>query len=186
MGVLSFVQRGKKTPWCVGLSEGFRQPRGKPECPQHFAFPEVSRETRGCLVLHSVSLEFPSGNSRVSLSLRAGLGQNLGQNLGNRQTTGYFLGIPGGVPGTRKPRYFVCRFGRFGAQTSLRLGSEPGKLEGDLGKLAGNTERKPGRVREETLVQANVRGQCRDSGCETTAATTAATTAGDRCMYVDM
>ena len=32
------------------------------------------------------------------------------------------------------------------AQTSLRLGSEPGKL-------AGNTERKPGRVREETLVK---------------------------------
>ena len=56
------------------------KPRGKPEGPQHFAFPEVSRETRGCLVLHSVSLEFPSGNSRVSLSLRAGLGQNLGQN----------------------------------------------------------------------------------------------------------
>ena len=54
----------------VGLSEGFRQPRGKPEGPQHFAFPEVSRETRGCLVLHSVSLEFPSGNSRVSLSLK--------------------------------------------------------------------------------------------------------------------
>ena len=63
-----------------GLYESFRQPRGKPEGPQHFAFPEVSRETRGCLVLHSVSLEFPSGNSRVSLSLRAGLGQNLGQN----------------------------------------------------------------------------------------------------------
>ena len=63
-----------------GLSKGFRQPRGKPEGPQHFAFPEVSRETRRCLVLHSVSLEFPSGNSQVSLSLRAGLGQNLGQN----------------------------------------------------------------------------------------------------------
>ena len=40
----------------------------------------------------------------------------------------------------------------FGAQTSLRLGSEPGKLEGALGKLAGNTERK---LRgEETLVRA--------------------------------
>ena len=34
-----------------------------PEGPQHFAFPEISRENRGCLVLHS-------GNSRVSLSLR--------------------------------------------------------------------------------------------------------------------
>ena len=40
-----------------------------------FAFPENSRENRGCLVLHS-------GNSRVSLSesVRAGLGQNLRQN----------------------------------------------------------------------------------------------------------
>ena len=30
----------------------------------------------------------------------------------------------------------------------------PRKLEGVVGKRAGNTERKPGRVREETLVQA--------------------------------
>ena len=37
------------------------------EGPQHFAFPEISRETRGCLELHSVSFEFPSGKSRVSL-----------------------------------------------------------------------------------------------------------------------
>ena len=40
--------------------------------PRAGAF-EISRENRGCLVLHS-------GNSRVSLSLRAGLGQNLRQN----------------------------------------------------------------------------------------------------------
>ena len=51
----------------------FRQTKRKTEGPQHFAFPEISRENRGCLVLHS-------GNSRVSLSLRAGLGQNLRQN----------------------------------------------------------------------------------------------------------
>ena len=79
-----------KTNLQVGLNEVFRKTKRKTEGPQHFAFPEISRENRGCLVLHSVSLEFPSGNSRVSLSLRAGLGQNLGQNLGNRQTTRYF------------------------------------------------------------------------------------------------
>ena len=55
----------------------------RPPCiegPQHFAFLEISRENRGCLVLYSVSLEFPSGKSRVSLRLRAGLGQNLRRN----------------------------------------------------------------------------------------------------------
>ena len=57
----------------VGLHTLFRQTKRKTEGPQHFAFPEISRENRGCLVLHS-------GNSRVSLSLRAGLGQNLRQN----------------------------------------------------------------------------------------------------------
>ena len=59
-------------------------------------------------------------------------------------------------------------FCRFWPQNSLRHGSEPPpndefhgvsrgfprKLEGVVGKRAGNTERKPGRVREETLVQA--------------------------------
>ena len=57
----------------VGLHKLFGQTKRKTEGPQHFAFPEISRENRGCLVLHS-------GNSRVSLSLRAGLGQNLRQN----------------------------------------------------------------------------------------------------------
>ena len=58
----------------LGLYEVFfRQTKRKTEGPQHFAFPEISRENRGCLVLHS-------GNSRVSLNLRAGLGQNLRQN----------------------------------------------------------------------------------------------------------
>ena len=52
---------------------GFPATKRKRVRPQHFAFPEISRENRGCLVLHS-------GNSRVSLSLRAGLGQNLRQN----------------------------------------------------------------------------------------------------------
>ena len=50
-----------------GLHKLFRQTKRKTEGPQHFAFPEISRGNRGCLVLHS-------GNSRVSLSLRAGLG----------------------------------------------------------------------------------------------------------------
>ena len=50
----------------LGLDPVFRKTKRKTEGPQHFAFPENSRETRGCLVLHS-------GNSRVSLSLRAGL-----------------------------------------------------------------------------------------------------------------
>ena len=39
-----------------GLYESFRQPRGKPEGPQHFEFPEVSREPDGVLVLHSCSI----------------------------------------------------------------------------------------------------------------------------------
>ena len=77
----------------VGLNKLFRQTKRKTEGPQHFAFPEISRENRGCLVLHS-------GNSRVSLSLRAGLGQNLNtknisQNLSEaklRKSTKY----PGG------------------------------------------------------------------------------------------
>ena len=34
----------------------------------------------------------------------------------------------------------------------------PRKLEGVVGKQAGNTERKPGRVREETLGQAKTLG----------------------------
>ena len=46
----------------LGLYILFRQTKRKTEGPQHFAFPEISRENRGCLVLHS-------GNSRVSLSL---------------------------------------------------------------------------------------------------------------------
>ena len=57
----------------LGLNPVFRKTKRKTEGPQHFAFPEISRENIGCLVLHS-------GNSRVSLSLRAGLGQNLRQN----------------------------------------------------------------------------------------------------------
>ena len=75
-------------PHWVGLYILFRQTKRKTEGPQHFAFPEISRENRGCLVLHS-------GNSRLSLSLRAGLGQNLRQNRGNRQHPGLFPGIPG-------------------------------------------------------------------------------------------
>ncbi|EOD07031.1 hypothetical protein EMIHUDRAFT_198278 [Emiliania huxleyi CCMP1516] len=43
----------------VGLGQVFRKTKRKTEGPQHFAFPEISRENRGCLVLHSVSLEFP-------------------------------------------------------------------------------------------------------------------------------
>ena len=56
----------------VGLSTVFRKTKRKTEGSQHFAFPEISRENRGCLVLHS-------GNSLFSLSLRAGLGQNLSE-----------------------------------------------------------------------------------------------------------
>ena len=64
---------GAPGPACRGINQVFRKTKRKTEGPQHFAFPEISRENRGCLVLHS-------GNSRVSLSLRAGLGQNLRQN----------------------------------------------------------------------------------------------------------
>ena len=39
----------------------------------------------------------------------------------------------------------------------------PRKLEGVVGKQAGNTERKPGRVREETLVQAKSGASTLDS-----------------------
>ena len=76
----------------VGLHIRFRKPKRKREGPQHFSFPEISKETRGCLVLHS-------GNSRVCLSLRAGLGQNLRRNREKRQHTGYFPGIPAKYPG---------------------------------------------------------------------------------------
>ena len=82
-------------PILFGLYLLFRQTKRKTEGPQHFAFPEISRENRGCLVLHS-------GNSRLSLSLRAGLGQNLRQNRGNRQHPGRFPGIPGFSRYTRK------------------------------------------------------------------------------------
>ena len=37
----------------VGLHQVFRKTKRKTEGPQHFAFPEISRENRGCLVLHS-------------------------------------------------------------------------------------------------------------------------------------
>ena len=109
--------------YAFGLYESFRQPRGKPEGPQHFAFPEISRETRGCLVLHS-------GNSRVSLSLRAGLGQNLRQNRGNRQNYRVFSRYTRGVSGLPAKYPGICRLGLFWDQTSLRLGSEPGKFDG--------------------------------------------------------
>ena len=64
---------GRGTGADLGLCILFRKTKRKTEGPQHFAFPEISRENRGCLVLHS-------GNSLFSLSLRAGLGQNLRQN----------------------------------------------------------------------------------------------------------
>ena len=54
-------------------------PEGNQRVPSTLSFRKFpgKPERRGCLVLHlSVSLEFPSGNSRVSLSLRAVLGQN--------------------------------------------------------------------------------------------------------------
>ena len=63
-----------------------------------------------------------------------------------------------------KYRYFAD-FADFGPKTAsdsaqspekwmVSPWSFPRKLEGAVGKLAGNTERKPGRVREETLGQA--------------------------------
>ena len=154
----------------VGLSQVFRQTKRKTEGPQHFAFPEISRENRGCLVLHSVSLEFPSGNSRVSLSLRAGLGQNLGQNLGNRQTARVFSRYTRGFSRYARKKYpgVLPIWLIWGPKTSLSAQSDsaqspkfdyfrwsfPRKLEGALRKLAGNTERKPGRalVKGVTLV----------------------------------
>jgi len=57
-----FFLSGRRLPF--GLNQVFRKTNRKTEGPQHFAFPEISRENRGSLVLHS-------GNSRVSLSLRA-------------------------------------------------------------------------------------------------------------------
>ena len=38
---------------CLGLEQVFRKTKRKTEGPQHLAFPEISRENRGCLFLHS-------------------------------------------------------------------------------------------------------------------------------------
>ena len=109
----------------VGLYPCFRKPKRKTEGPQHFAFPEISRENRGCLVLHS-------GNSRVSLTPESESWSGAKSEAKPRNPAklpGIFQVNPGfsGMPA--KHRGF-CRFGLFWAQTSLRLGSEPGKFDG--------------------------------------------------------
>ena len=58
---------GKGGP--LGLHILFRQTKRKTEGPQHFAFPEILRENRGCLVLHILETResFPV-ETRVSLT----------------------------------------------------------------------------------------------------------------------
>ena len=97
-----------------------------------------------------------------SRSLRAGLGQDLRRNPRKPANyTRYFPGIPGVCQAAQNTRYFAD-FADFDPQTAsdsaqspekwmVSPWSFPRKLEGAVGKLAGNTERKPGRVREETL-----------------------------------
>ena len=71
--------------------------KGNQRVPSTFRFRKFpGKPERGCLELHS-------GNSRVSLSLRAGLGQNLRRNRGTRQNTqpvaqGNFQVYPGILP----------------------------------------------------------------------------------------
>ena len=113
-----------------GLYILFRQTKRKTEGPQHFAFPEISRENRGCLVLHS-------GNSRVSLSLRAGLGQNLRQNRGNRQHPGLFPGIPGFFQVYAQNTRYFADLADFGPKTSLRLGGQSPKFDDFHGVFPG-------------------------------------------------
>ena len=82
------------------------------------------------------------------------------------QKCGYYPGIPGFFQVyPQNTRYFAD----FGPKTASDTAQSPPKmtnstefprgfprkLEGVVGKRAGNTERKPGRVREETLGQAN-------------------------------
>ena len=68
--------------------------------------------------------------TRVSKCLRAGLGQNLRQNRGNRQNYRVFSRYTRGVSGLPAKYPGICRLGLFWDQTSLRLGSEPGKFDG--------------------------------------------------------
>ena len=107
---------------CIGLSEGFRQPRGKPEGPQHFAFPEVSRETRGCLGA-------PFCFSRVSLGKLASFpeseswsGAKSGAKLRKSARYPGIFQVYRGFPGIPAKYPVFCRFW---PQNSLRHGSEP-------------------------------------------------------------
>ena len=80
---------------CCMLQECFSgKQKGKQRGPSTLRFRKFPGN-RGCLVLHS-------GNSRLSLSLRAGLGQNKIEETGN--IPGIFPGIPAKYP-------VFCRFG---------------------------------------------------------------------------
>ena len=143
-------------------------------------FPATQRETRGSPAL-CVSGSFQGNQrvfgapfcfSRVSLGKLASFpeseswsGAKSGAKLRKSARYPGILQVYRGFPGIPAKYPVFCRFW---PQNSLRHGSEPTKmtnstefprgfprkLEGVVGKQAGNTERKPGRVREETLVQA--------------------------------
>ena len=149
----------------------FKQPRGKPEGPKHCEFPEVSRETRGCFgapfLLHSPFWQlssFPESESWFAFGAKSEAKPREPANSAGVFSR-YIRGVPGipaKYPGIL-PIWLI--WGPNQPQTRLRAreiddfhGVSP--LEGALGKLAGNTERKPGRVREETLGQAKRERTC--------------------------
>jgi len=92
----------------------------KTEGPQHFAFPEISRENIGCLGFWCSpfwKLAFRLASFPESESWSASLGQNLRQNRGNRQHTtlpGIFQVYtrePGFQVYPQNTRYFAVNFG---------------------------------------------------------------------------
>ena len=130
----------------IGLYESFRQPRGKTEGPQHFAFPEISRENRGCLVLHSVSLEFPSLGKLASFpESESWSGAKSGAKLRKSARYPGIFQVYRGFPGIPAKYPVFCRFW---PQNSLRHGSEPPQNDEFHGVSPGFPEETRGCCRE--------------------------------------
>jgi len=107
---------GPHWPVPMLFPETKKETRGSPALFVSGNFQGNQPERRGCLVLHS-------GNSRVSLSLRAGLGQNLRRNRGTGKIPGIFQVYPGFSRYPQNTRYFAesrLILGPNQAQTRLR------------------------------------------------------------------
>ena len=145
-------------------------------------FPETKKETRGSPALF-VSGNFQGNQrvfgapfcfSRVSLGKLASFPESESWSGAKSEAKlrksanypGIFQVYPGFVRYTRKILGFLpilLILAPKQPQTRLRAlknddfhGVSPRKLEGAVGKRAGNTERKSGRVREETCIQPNL------------------------------